>query len=431
MKNKKIKIVLIIIVLVIISELIGMYIIYKKRDSKIVYIDTLNSINLVDDYYIGVGSSNFHNSRYIDMKIYNYNNNKVYAEQAKLVKYDNELNIEFESTFDSKYDSTFYDSVSVDSNIYVVGSYVKDEKQIELKVREGLLVKYNSEGKKIWSKDYQVLGDTEFKKIIDVSDGIVVVGQSIYENLEIGNHDTGGGIIVKYDYDGNIIWFNNFGGNKSGIFNDIIQVDDGYICVGKDAVNYGLIVKYSLDGKRLWIKNYEFTDYYGMMDIKKKDDKLYIAGSYKKEENNHDACIFIYDLNGEYIDKYTIGGSSDEKFNSVILLDNSLIGIGYTMSKDIKITGLKYHDKMSEGMLVEFDYSGKIINTKSYSGSKNETLNDIIVAKKTNENLVNKTNNYIVVGYTNSKTSLFKGNNKDYISRVLFYDNKLNLLEEK
>ena len=74
--------------------------------------------------------------------------------------------------------------------------------------------------------------------------------------MEIGNHDTGGGIIIKYDYDGNIIWTNNFGGNKSGIFNDIVKVDDGYICVGKDAYNYGMIVKFNLNGKNYYIINF-------------------------------------------------------------------------------------------------------------------------------------------------------------------------------
>ena len=31
------------------------------------------------------------------------------------------------------------------------------------------------------------------------------------------------------------MWNNNFGGNKSGIFNDIVKVEDGYICVSKSS----------------------------------------------------------------------------------------------------------------------------------------------------------------------------------------------------
>ena len=74
--------------------------------------------------------------------------------------------------------------------------------------------------------------------------------------------------------DGNIIWKNNFGGNKSGIFEDVIEVDDGYIVCGKDALNYGLLVKYDFNGERVWIKNYANTDTYGMSQMEIKDDIL-------------------------------------------------------------------------------------------------------------------------------------------------------------
>ena len=42
-----------------------------------------------------------------------------------------------------------------------------------------------------------------------------------------------------------------------------------------------------------------------------------------------------------------------------------------------------------------------------------------------------KTNDYITVGYSNSRHGLFKGNGKDYYSKVLRYSNDLDLLIEK
>ena len=261
--KRRFKLVLIISVLIIVIELIAMYLINVNKNSALTFIDSYNSIRDYDDYYLASGSSNFKYSRYNDSFIYEYTDTNIegnpkreaYAEQAKLVKYDKELNIIFESTFMGDYDSTFYDAISVGNDIYAVGSYIYEESQISLRTRDGLFVKYNENGEMEWFKNFQILGDTEFKRIMYVDDGFIVVGQSIYENMEIGNHVTGGGIIIKYDMDGNIVWNNNFGGNKSGIFNDVIKVDDGYICVGKDAVNYGLIVKFSLDGEILWIKN--------------------------------------------------------------------------------------------------------------------------------------------------------------------------------
>ncbi len=447
--KKRVKVITIICILVIAIELFIMYVMYLNRDSKLTFVDTLNSIHNVDDsYYLASGSSNFKYSRYNDSFIYQYEDlntedlelKQAYAEQAKLVKYDKELNIVFESTFNGgEYDSTFYDAIVANDYIYAVGSYIYDESQVSLKTRDAILVKYDLDGKIEWFRNYQILGDTEFKKIIAVDDGLIVVGQSIYENMEIGNHDMGGGIIVKYDFDGNIIWTNNFGGNKSGIFNDVVEVEDGYICCGKDAVNYGLIVKFSLDGERIWVKNYSNTDEIGMTAIKVKDDKIYIAGSYNKSESSddegnklfeYDACIFIYSLDGELIDIFSIGGSLADRFNSLLLNDNSIIAIGYTKSSDIELSGLGYKEKMAEGMIVEFDYQGHIINSKVYGGSKNETLNDIVRSIPTTEELINNTQSYILIGYTNSRRNIFQGNGKDYFGKVLKYSAKFELERE-
>ena len=171
-----------------------------------------------------------------------------------------------------------------------------------------------------------------------------------------------------------------------------------------------------------------------------KDDKLYIAGGYnssleKDEEENpiykYDACIFVYDLNGELLDIYDIKGDSEEHFNSLILLDSKIVAIGYTKSSDIDINNLNYQEKKSEGIIVEYDYDGKILNTQSYSGKNNEMLNEIILAIPDTADKINDTKPYVVVGYSNSKRGLFKGNNKDYYSKTLKYNEKLELLIEK
>ena len=412
--KKRVKIVFIICALIIVFELVAMYLINKSKDNNVTYIDTYNSIFKSDDYYIATGSSNYKYSHYNDPFVYEYEDgkmkgqiNRVYAEQAKLVKLDKELNIVFEKTFKTEYDSCFYDAVVHDNNIYAVGSYVYNKEQLPLNTRDGLFVKYDLDGKMLWSKNYQVLGDTSFKKILVVDDGIILVGQSIYENMEIGNHPNGGGIIVKYDFDGNIIWVNNFGGNKSGIFNDIVKVDDGYVVCGKDAVNYGLVAKFALNGDLVWAKSYANTDDVGMTDIEFKDGKLYIASAYnvsdeKDKEGNtifeYDACIFVYNLEGELLDKYTIGGDKDDRFNSLILLDNSIIAVGHTSSSNIDIKGVNYKDEQVEGMIIEFDYNGKIIKKQIYSGPKNETLNCMIEGMPGSEDVINKTNKYIVCG---------------------------------
>ncbi len=445
--KRKAKLIGLVCLVIVAIELIVMLVMHISRENKITYTDSLNSIRSVDDsYYIAAGSSNFKHSRYNEPFIYEYQNEKdkevqkIYAEKAKFVKYDKELNVVFESTFKSDYDSTFYDVVKVDDGYIAVGSYVYEKKQLSLNTRDGLIVKYDLDGNFVWSKNYQVLGDTEFKKVLVVEDGIVVVGQSIYENMEIGNHPMGGGIIVKYDLDGNFVWTNNHGGNKSGIFNDLVRVDDGYIACGKDAANYGMLVKFDLNGTKLWIKNYANTDTFGFSNMLLKDDKLYIASSYntsdKKDADGnaiyeYDACIFVYDLNGELLSQMTLKGNQDDRFNSLILLDNKIIAVGYTKSSDIEIDDLNYQKDMLEAMIVAFNYEGKVLNKKVYGGKKNDNLTSIIKAIPDDANLINQTTDYIVAGYSNSRHGLFNGNGKDYYSKVLRYDERLELLIQK
>lgn len=414
-KMKIIKNIAIICVCLIIFELFIMLIMYFKNESDIKYLDTVNNISLIDNkYYLEAGSSNFRYSKYNDKKVYKFYNKenkkdeRIIAEQAKLVKYDLNMNVIWEKTFDCDYDSTYFDAINVSDGIIAVGSYIYKYDQIELRTRDGLIVKYDNDGNIKWFKNYQVLGDTEFYRVIDVSDGLIAIGQSIYENMEIGNHDTGGGIIVKFDYEGNIVWKNNFGGNKSGSFNDIVVVNDGYIVCGKDGSNYGLIAKFDKKGELKWHYNTLHlieTDSLGFNAMELYDNKLYIASSAnvsdEKDENNNpiykfDAAIFVYDLNGKYVGRYKFGSDGEECFNNLIIDDNSIIAIGYTTSKDM----FKGIDKQT-GIIVKFDLKGKELDKTFFGGLNNDVLTTIIK---------DKDNNYLIGGYSNSF-----GNEKDII----------------
>ena len=89
---------------------------------------------------------------------------------------------------------------------------------------------------------------------------------------------------------------------------------------------------------------------------------------------------------------------------------------------DIVVMGKRCYDQ---------EFHKDFLNKKVYGGKNNETLNDIILSIPDTADKINNTNPYIVIGYSNSKRSLFKGNNKDYFARVMKYDEKLELLEEK
>ena len=74
------------------------------------------------------------------------------------------------------------------------------------------------------------------------------------------------------------------------------------------------------------------------------NNKLYIDSSTnvsnkKDQEGNliyqFDACIYVYDLNGKYLERYKIGTDSEERFNDLIVNDKGIIAIGHTTSEDM------------------------------------------------------------------------------------------------
>ncbi len=412
MNNKLIKKLIIICICVIVIELLAMTIIKILRERNIDHVNTINDIIQVDDGYITVGISDFYDSKTIDLKTYEYNGN-IIANQARIVKLDKDYNLVWENNFDNLYDSSFYSVIKVKDGFIAVGSLVSKIEQIEANTRDALIVKYDFSGKMIWYKTYHVLSDTEFYKVIDDgNNNVVVIGQSIYENMEMGTHTTGGGIIVRYDKDGNILASNNYGGNKSGSFNDIIKVKDGYIVCGKDALNYGIVIKFKKDFNRdkndtglitkklLWQRTYSNTDTIGFSSMVIKDNIIYVVGAInisneKDKDGNimyqYDAGVVLYNTGGKYLGKYSLLDDVYNRFNSVILEDNNLILTGL-----LDINSILKGNKQ-DSIIIKFDIKNKkFIDKEIISNDNDYAINKIVKLDKT-----------IMIGTSKSKCGLY------------------------
>ena len=413
-KKKILEKIIIICLIVILTEVVVMGIMKIVRERKLDHIKSLNNLIKVDDGYVGVGISDFHQNNFVDEKTYQYTEpiskekQNIIATQSRIVKYDKDMNIIWENTYKSDYDSTFYDILETEDGYIAVGSFASEYKQIEENTREAMIVKYNKNGKKLWDKTYRVLSDTEFYKVIEDEDNYIVIGQSIYENMELGSHITGGGIIVKYSKDGEELAHNNYGGNKSGIFNDIIKVNDGYIVCGKDAVNYGIIVKFKKDFNReeddknliskkiVWQRTYSNTDNEGFKAMVLVDDKIYVVGALnisneKDDEGNikfqYDAGFVTYNINGKYIGKYVNGDEKHNQFNSVIS-DGKYLYLSMLLDID------SYNDDgLRKSVIIKYD----INEEKKISETKFDKDNNFII--NTIKSIDNK---YMIVGTTNA-----------------------------
>lgn len=404
----------ILCVLILCIEIVW-FIFYKMDiEHKTIYYDSLNSLSIDNMNVVLVGSSNFKYS-----KNYSYTNG---LEKAKFMKYDLNGKLLFEKMYDKGINTTFSSIISVDDGYVIVGSGEFSEEEHTNGAREAMIIKYDKDGNLIWEKYYQVLTNTRFNKVIEVDDGYVAVGQSIYANLEMGNHTTGGGIIVKYDKNGNEIWHNNHGGTKSGNFYDIIEVDRDLYLVGKDGSDSGNLVKYDRNGKYQWHKNYSYTDGIGFTGIAYSNQFLYVVGSKKilsemtDNEGNHDtkntdALLVKYDKSGNIIFEKNFGGSSYERYNSILAYRDNLFVVGYTSSTD---AGLKINTdgNLLTGILVRYDSEGNILKKESLGGSNNDNLTDI----------ASDGVSLYITAYSNSKDgniTTSRNNGKDYFGKMI------------
>ncbi len=404
-KYKKIIKVIVIICLIVlvidISFLIYMKFFYKEKKA---YFDGINSFEVIDNGFVSVGSNN---------------DNEKSFEKAKITNYDKNKEIVWEKIYNKGYNSSFFGIKKDEDNFIAVGNYESNKSEHKDNIRSALIVKYDNEGKVLAEKKFQVLGNSKFTNVLVVDDGYLVVGQSIYENMTLGLSDEGGAFLIKYDKDLNEVWKSNYGGSKSGIYNDLIIIDDYIYTVGKDAARTGIISKYTMNGERIKTSNYDFTDTFGFTGITNINNNLYVIGSKKvkedKDDYDTDALIVKYDLDCNNVLEKTYTGKGIERFNKVITDDkNNIVIAGQTgvlnKEKSSKTKNVFTYD----GILSKYDESLEELDLKNYGDKQDDYFTDI----------KEKDGKYIISGY-----STYEGNN--YLSKFITYTNSLKLLGAK
>ena len=408
---KWLKVIIFLCIAIIVVELGYIGLSYYNRTRSIVYTDTLNSFKETDDGYLVVGNSDFKKSKFND---YEKDDNK-----AKFAKYNDDFEVEFESAYTKGYASYFSDVIEYSDGFIAVGGAQYDEQQVSDNATDGLIVLYDKEGNQKDSKRLQIAGDTTFNKVLLLDDGFLVIGQSILQNMVIGNNPNGGALIVKYDFDLNEVWKSNYGGSKSGNFNDAVIDGDYIYLVGKDATRYGLIAKYTLDGERVYAKSYEYTDTVGFSSIVKVGDELFVAGSKtinidaKDADKVTEGLIVKYDSDGNVIDEITYKKNNNARFNKIVYDGDDLVVVGHTYKIDEEKSTDTYNYLDYRGIIVKYNRNlGRITDNKE-NGEGVDYFSDVIVTS----------DGYLVGGASSSRE--LGSNNKDYRTYFLKYNKDL------
>lgn len=393
---KIIKFTTLICFLFLVIELIyiGYNLLYNSKKS--IYFDGINSIVSRDNYYVTVGSNN---------------DNDNYYEKAKITLYNNKKIKTFEKLYNVGFNSTFL-GVEIDNydNIVAVGNVEKTETDHNKSIRKALIVKYDKDGNLIFDKEFNKLDNSKFTDIVIYEDNYYVIGQSVYSNTKIGNKD-GGALINKYDKNGELIWSKTFGNSKNAIYNDILIKDNYLYVVGTDDY-YGLFNKYDLDGNFIFTGSIDMLTGYELNSIIELNNNIYISGSCKVDNNDTDAAIVQFDLDGNYINNTLYHGKSFDKFNRIIKDKNdNIIAIGVmSTNRNNKSDTIDEYDY--DGIIGKYKSNLEKVDVVNYGDENDDFFTDVILDD----------NNYLVVGYSSYEDG-------SYLSKFINYSSALKVLE--
>ena len=282
----------------------------KKKDKKIKYVIAICIVILIIELGVFVSSILFKHAEsiYFDginairkndhyyIAVGSNNDNDLHYEKAKISIYDEKRTKLFEKLYNVGFNSAFFGVCLDDNGFVAVGSYEKTEEEHDDSIRRALIVKYDYDGNIVFEQDFQLLDNSKFTKVVVANDGYYVVGQSIFKSTKVGN-DSGGAILVKYNKEGKMEWHKSVGNAKNGIFNDLYLAESGIYVVGLLDDSVGLIAKYQFNGDIVFQKEIEGISGIGFRGIIQADSSLYISGSIKTEDQ--DGAI-LYKVNEDF-----------------------------------------------------------------------------------------------------------------------------------
>ena len=411
--------------------------------------DYINSVSETRDGGYIVGG--YFNSSSIDLgNGINLNNSTstVYSD-GMLIKYGSSGEVEWAKGIGGTF-SDHINSVSETSDGgYIVGGYFNSS-SIDLGngislarkgSNDGMLIKYGSSGEVEWAKG---IGGESGDSITSVSEtidgGYIVVGEFYSSSIDLGNGislATSGsqdGMLIKYGSSGEVEWAKGIGGKYSDSITSVLETTDGGYIVGGEFnssridlengisltlknVSDGMLIKYGSSGEVEWAKviGGEYGD--SITSVSETKDGGYIVGGsfYSSSINlengisltnngNGDGMVIKYSGSGEVEWAKGIGGTSDDRINSVSeTKDGGYIVGGYFYSSSIdlgnEISLANANSGSYDGMVIKFDKveipNPTVVEAKRIGGTSSDQINSVVETSD---------GGYIVGGYFQSES---------------------------
>jgi len=242
-----------------------------------------------------------------------------------ILKYDNTGNFQWRSTIAVNYSSYMPIDIKWDRNNIYVGGNISDNEGYDV-----FIAKYNSEGTQKWIKRFNSQFDSNDvmnQLLIDNSGDIYVCGNSLLNSF---NTDY---LLVKYDSNGNLIWSKNFddGNSENQLTGSYADIANNIYLTGTSQGNY-FTIKVNPQGNELWRRFYSGIEPGNQPEAITGDENnnIYITGQSKDSTIvNFNIATIKYDESGNlnWAARYSGPGLNYDVPSSITLDNNNDIYI--------------------------------------------------------------------------------------------------------
>ncbi len=277
---------------------------------------------------------------------------------------------------------------------YIAVGYVDDRGNKDI-----LINKYDVNGALSWTRRISGEGTDVANAVVQTSDGFLIAGESdSQDSLFAENQGDYDCVLLKLDKEGKLKWLKMLGGNATDKATYINKTKDGnYIMTAGARSNNGdiehnkgmldyWVVKLNAAGRIIWQYTYGGTDIDIPYKVIETVNGNYLVVGYTQSTNGDikenrgvsDAWVIEIDKEGRLLWQQTFGGSSSDKANDVVQVDDThYVLVGTTKSTNDRIS--KIHGG-SDIWVAEIDLFGEVIWEENYGGSNNDEGNNIVLA---------------------------------------------------
>jgi hypothetical protein len=266
-------------------------------------------------------------------------------------------------------------------------------------VTDFVIAKFDSNGDKVWIKNYGGSGWDSFSSVVPTPDGgFIVVGNSDSPDGDLpGNRGATDFVIAKFDSNGDKLWLKTYGGSIGDNFSFVAPtLDGGFVAVGSSGSSDGdlpgdggngnaVIARFDSNGDKVWIADCEGSDHDWFSSVAPTPDGGFVAvGNSRSSDDdfldnrgNFDFFIAKFDSNGDKVWIKNYGGSGWDLFSSVVPTpDGGFVAVGNSDSPDGDLPGNRGG---RDFVITRFDAEGDMVWIKNRGGSGLDAFSSVIL----------------------------------------------------